>query len=293
MIQGSNIKIKANGISICYDDFGKGKTPIIFIHGFPFDKSMWQPQMDFFKHTRRVIALDIRGFGLSSNNSEKESIDLLALDLIVFMDSLKIPKAIVCGLSMGGYIVLNAFQNYADRFEAVILSDTQSIADSAEQKAKRQETIVGIKTNGLDPFIERTIENIFCIKTLDSNKDLVENIRHIMRSTCVSSIIAGLTALEERADMTFVLNQIKVPTLILCGNEDIVTPFVQSDFMFSKIKNAKIFSIENAGHLSNIEQPTVFNQLLSDFMIGLKSESQKVVNSVGLKIDDSQAPKVA
>jgi 3-oxoadipate enol-lactonase len=274
MIQGGDIKIKTNGISICYDDFGKGKVPIIFIHGFPFDKSSWLPQINFFKQTRRVIAIDIRGFGLSTTNSEKESIDLLAYDLIAFMDSLEISKAVICGLSMGGYIALNAIQNYADRFEALILCDTQCIADSDEAKEKRDETITSIRTNGLDAFIEQTIENIFCVKTLDSDKDLVEKVRHIMRSTPVSSIIAGLTALKERADMTFALNQITVPTLILCGNEDTVTPLAQSDFMFSKIKGAKIFSIYDAGHLSNMEQSAVFNQLLSDFMIGLESKNQ-------------------
>jgi pimeloyl-ACP methyl ester carboxylesterase len=269
-IQGNSIKIRANDISICYDDFGVGKIPIIFIHGFPFDKSTWQPQMDFFKKTNRVIAIDIRGFGLSTNNGEKEGIDLLAYDLIAFMDSLEIPKAIICGLSMGGYIALNALKNHGERFEAIILCDTQSIADTDEIKDKREASIEEIRTNGLDNFVEQMIENLFYFKTLENNKALVNKIRHIMLSNSVSSIISGITALKERADLTMSLYEIQVPTLILCGNEDTKTPVSQSDFMFNKIRNAKIFSIYDAGHLSNLEQPDAFNQLVDNFITELR-----------------------
>jgi 3-oxoadipate enol-lactonase len=125
-----NLYVDINGITICYDDFGKGLLPIIFIHGFPFDKSSWQPQLDFLRQTHRVIAYDIRGFGNSTSGKEKESIRLFADDLIQFMDALEIDKAIVCGLSMGGYILLNAAFRYPERFEAIVLSDTQCIADS-------------------------------------------------------------------------------------------------------------------------------------------------------------------
>jgi len=133
-VTGHDINIKLNGLTISYDDLGKGAVPIIFIHGFPFDKSSWQPQMEFFKKTNRVIAYDIRGFGKSSSGNEKESIRLFADDLIKFMDGLEITKAIVCGFSMGGYILLNAVCHYPKRFDAIILSDTQCIADSVETK---------------------------------------------------------------------------------------------------------------------------------------------------------------
>ncbi|MBK5286416.1 MAG: alpha/beta hydrolase, partial [Bacteroidia bacterium] len=105
---GADININLNDITICYDDFGKGVIPILFIHGFPFDKSSWQPQMEFLKNTHRVIAYDIRGFGKSTAGDKKISISLFADDLIKLMDALELQKAIVCGLSMGGYILLNA-----------------------------------------------------------------------------------------------------------------------------------------------------------------------------------------
>ena len=124
--RGNDIFIEVNDIKVCYDDRGKGETPIIFIHGFPFDKFMWQPQLDLFGKNHRVIAYDIRGFGKSTLGSVQGSINLFADDLVSFMDGLKIGKAIVCGLSMGGYILLNAIIRYPQRFDAIILSDTTS-----------------------------------------------------------------------------------------------------------------------------------------------------------------------
>ena len=141
--------VDIEGVTISFDDFGKGEIPIIFIHGFPFDKSSWQPQMAFLKKTHRVIAYDIRGFGASITNDEQESIGLFSNDLVKFMDTLAIKKAIVCGLSMGGYILLNAVHRFPDRFEAIILSDTQCIADTEAAKEKRSQSILQIKAEGI------------------------------------------------------------------------------------------------------------------------------------------------
>src|SRR5689334_21491870 len=125
---GNDIQIQVNGTTVCYDDLGKGKIPILFIHGFPFDKTSWQPQMQFLKSTNRVIAYDIRGFGKSAAGNEKASIGLFADDLVQLLDALQLDKVIACGLSMGGYILLNALSRYPERFDAIILSDTQCIA---------------------------------------------------------------------------------------------------------------------------------------------------------------------
>ena len=130
----NDLFIELDTVTLSYNDFGKGDLPVIFIHGFPFNKNMWQPQMEVFKDTHRVIALDLRGFGNSLSNKEELSITLFADDLILFMDALKIRKAVICGLSMGGYIVLNAVKRYQERFSAIVLSDTQCIRPSINHK---------------------------------------------------------------------------------------------------------------------------------------------------------------
>ncbi|WP_435353080.1 alpha/beta fold hydrolase [Emticicia sp. SJ17W-69] len=263
--------VDIEGTTISFDDFGKGEVPIIFIHGFPFDKSSWQPQIDFLKKRHRVIAYDIRGFGASITNDEQESIDLFSNDLVKFMDTLSIKKAIVCGLSMGGYILLNAVHRFSDRFEAIILSDTQCIADSEAAKEKRGKSIKQIEAEGLKDFADGFIKNVFCQNSLDNKKELVETIKNVILKTSQRTVVGTLAALAQRSEMCASLNQISVPTLIICGKEDSVTPPIQAEFMYGKILNSRLQIIENAGHLSNLEQPDEFNKILIDFISSIEN----------------------
>lgn len=258
--------ITINDVTISYNDYGTGIMPIIFLHGFPFDKTSWQPQMESLKNTHRVIAYDIRGFGKSTTGKSSPSIRLFADDLIQFMDGLSINKAVVCGLSMGGYILLNAISRYPNRFEAIVLCDTQCIADSDETKEKRNETIVQIKANGLKSFAQGFIKNIFCQESLDTKKELVERINKIILSTPFNSVVETLGALTQRENMCSTLNKISVPTLILCGKEDVVTVPEESEFLQDNIENSTLYIIDNAGHLSNLEQSGEFNQHLANFI---------------------------
>ncbi|HLG36120.1 MAG TPA: alpha/beta hydrolase [Bacteroidia bacterium] len=266
---GTDITINLDGITICYDDFGKGILPVIFIHGFPFDKSSWQPQMEFSKNTNRVIAYDIRGFGKSTSDNQKASMSLFADDLIKLMDALEIHKAIVCGLSMGGYVLLNAVTLYPERFEAIILSDTQCIADSPEGKEKRYKTIEHIEAGGLNDFADGFIKNVFCQESLDTKKELVERIKTIVLTTSSATIAGTLAALAERSEMCSSLNKISVPALILCGKEDKVTPLAQSEILHQQITGSTLHSIAQAGHLSNLEQPEIFNRHVTEFISAL------------------------
>ncbi len=264
--QGKDIQIKANGITICYDDQGEGEIPVIFIHGFPFDKSSWQPQVDGLKENHRVISYDIRGFGKSEAGPEEMSMGLFADDLISLMDALQIKKAVVCGLSMGGYILLNAVIRYPQRFSAVILSDTQCIADSPEVKLKRFKTGQMIERGGKEDFATSFLKTVFCKESLSTKTDLLQKIKETILSTPEKSIIEALNALSHRHEMCGWLRKITVPTLILVGKEDAITPPVQSEFLLNKIPNAMLYYIDNAGHLSNLEQSEKFNTHLETFL---------------------------
>lgn len=266
---GTDLRINLDGITISYDDVGKGTTPVIFIHGFPFDKSSWQPQMEFLKDTQRVIAYDIRSFGKSTADNEKASMSLFADDLIKLMDALEMDKAVVCGLSMGGYILLNAVNRYPERFKAIILSDSQCIADSPEAKEKRYKTIEHIEAGGLNDFANGFIKNVFCQESVENKKELVERIKTIVLTTLPATITGTLAALAERSEMCSSLNKISVPALILCGNEDKVTPFAQSEILHQHIVGSTLHSIAQAGHLSNLEQPEQFNRHVTKFISAL------------------------
>lgn len=277
-ISGTDLTIKANNITLSYNDYGKGEIPILFIHGFPFNKSSWQPQLDFLKATNRVIAYDIRGFGNSTNDDKEISMSLLADDLIKFMDALQINKAIVCGLSMGGYILLNAISRYPKRFEAIILSDTQCIADSFEAKEKRFKTIKQIEADGITDFTSAFVSTIFCKESLKNKNELVAKIKDVILSTSQKIIVATLYALAQRHEMCSWLGKISIPVLIICGKEDAVTPLIQSEFILNKIPNSILHSINEAGHMSNIEQPDEFNKHLNSFI----SDRVKMLNDEAL-----------
>jgi len=274
LTKGYNLLIHTNHFNLSYDDVGEGNIPIIFLHGFPFDKTMWQKQMEDLKTSYRVIACDIRGFGKSKDEVSHLSINLFAEDLIKFMDTLNISKAVICGLSMGGFIALNVIEKFPERFEALILCDTQCIADTTEVKIQRYKTIDQIIEHGPNNFNDAFTNSVFYSDTLDENKLIVDSLREIVFANSKHIIVAGLNALAERAETCSTLNKIKIPTLIICGKEDSVTPLVQSEMMHKEIKESLLHVIKNAGHVSNLEHPIEFNETLRNFLLTLKENNK-------------------
>lgn len=269
--KGTNLIARIDNFDLSYDDFGEGAISIIFLHGYPFSKAMWQGQLEFLKSKYRVIACDVRGFGRSKDEESTLSIDLFADDLIAFMDKLTIDKAIICGLSMGGFIALDALKKFPNRFEALILCDTQCIADTDEVKAKRYKIIDEITFAGVTEFNEEFVKSVFHKDSLTTKPDVFERLRNVVFSNSQRIITMGLTALAGRAETCSMLGSISIPTLIICGREDQVTPLEQSENMHETIKGSVLKVIDNAGHVSNLEQPDEFNKHLSDFLTVLEA----------------------
>ncbi len=256
-----------NNLFISYSDEGqKGSSVIIFIHGFPFNKSIWNLQVESLKDKYRVITYDIRGHGNSDAGKEDFSIDLFVNDLISLMDALKIDKAILCGLSMGGYIALNATEKYSERFDALILSDTQCFADTPEAKEKRLKAIESIRKDGVEKYAAESIKNLFASESFETKVSVIESVRELIVKTSEQSLCSTLLALSDRKDTCHLLSDIKVPVLILVGNEDKITPPVAARFMNEKIKGSLLKIIDHAGHLSNLENPAEFNARLKKFV---------------------------
>jgi 3-oxoadipate enol-lactonase len=264
---GNNIRITINDLEVSYNDEGKiGDPVIIFIHGFPFNKSMWNKQMEVLKENYRVIAYDVRGHGNSDAGTEDFSIDLFATDLLNLMDALKIDKAMLCGLSMGGYIALNAVENDPDRFDALILSDTTCTADTPEAKEKRMKTIESIKKDGVEKFADESIENLFAPESFTTKKKEIAAVREMIVHTTEESLCKTLRAFYERKETCSKLSDIYVPVLIMVGEEDKITPLAAAQLMQEKIKESLLSIIGHAGHLSNIENPSEFNDQLEEFV---------------------------
>ena len=260
-------RIEVNDIMASYTDNDKSGAPyIIFIHGFPFNKSMWNLQAEALMDKYHVITYDIRGHGDSEMGNEPFSIDLFAKDLIGLMDILKIGKTMLCGLSMGGYISLNAVTNFPERFNALVLSDTQCAADTPEVKEKRMKAITNIRENGVKKYAEESIKNLFSPESFLTRKNAIEDVTGMILKTSEQSLCSTLLALAMRAETCSKLPEIKIPVLVLVGKEDILTTPEAAIFMNNKIKNSSLHIVDHAGHLSNMENPYKFNYELKRFV---------------------------
>ena len=273
---GNKINITINNLTVSYSDHGPDDAPvIIFIHGFPLNKSMWNIQVEALKENYRVIAYDIRGHGNSDPGIDEFSIELFVIDLLRLMEKLKIEKSILCGLSLGGYIALNAVLKHPDRFDGLILNDTQCIADTPEIKENRCNAIISIKEKGVQQYADEIIKNLFAPESFTKKKNVIDAVKEMIISTPKQSLCNTLHALAERKETCTQLPEINIPVLIMVGKEDKITPIPAAQQMHEKILNSKLEIIQQAGHLSNLEDPTTFNTHLVKFLelVGKKSFS--------------------
>ncbi len=258
---------RINEITVSYTESTKSEAPsVIFVHGFPFNKTMWHRQLNVLKEKYHIVTYDIRGHGQSEEGSDDFSIDLFVSDLIGLMDHLKINDTILCGLSLGGYIALNAISKYPNRFKALVLSDTQCIADTAETKEKRMKAIESIQNGGLEKYADDSVRNLFAPGSFISACKEIADVRRMILTTSESSLCKTLLALAERKETCSILIDIKVPVLIIVGNEDKITPPASAEYLTENIKGSSIQIIENAGHMSNMENPGKFNEELLKFL---------------------------
>jgi len=265
------LTITANNQTVSYIDEGSINAPtIIFIHGFPLNKLMWEKQIEILKKNYRVITYDIRGHGNSDDGDGDFSIELFVTDLLSLMDTLKIDKTILCGFSMGGYIALNAIENYPERFNALILCDTNCTEDKPEAKENRMKAIESIKEKGLEQYAEESLKKLFAPVSISKHTEKIAIVREMIMKTSEQSLFKTLHALAERKETCTKLHGLKVPVLILVGKEDSITPPDVALSMHEKIKGSIIHIIDHAGHLSNLENSKEFNNQLASFLLFIK-----------------------
>lgn len=252
--------ITVNGVRLSYSDTGAGNKTLVLVHAFPLNKNMWKEQVEKMKDRFRVITYDIRGFGDSEPGSETASIDLFASDLLALIDKLDISKPVVCGLSMGGYILLNAVSRAPGKFGGVIFADTQCIADSDEARDKRYKTIEKIRDGEFDDFAEEFSSSMV------EDPHIQKKVKEMVKSNSAEVVSAALRAMATRRESCTALKQLSLPALVIYGSKDNVTPASQSELLFNAIAGSKLSVIENAGHLSNLEKTIEFNKEIEAFM---------------------------
>jgi len=264
---GDNIKIVVNGQTVNYDDNGPVNAPtIIFIHGFPFNKSVWRLQAELFKNNYRVIAYDIRGHGESTSGDQPPSIELFTEDLIAFMNLLNLEKVMLCGLSMGGHVALNAIQKYPGRFISLVLSGTKCPADNEEAREQRIVEKQQLKEKGIDNYADESLKRLFAPVSFSTRKEEVRATRKMIVENNPEEVSRTLAALAERKETCSGLAQINVPVLILVGKEDKITPPTEAQYLNERIKGSQLSVIEYAGHLANLENTHEYNEILGKFI---------------------------
>jgi pimeloyl-ACP methyl ester carboxylesterase len=252
-----------------FEDHGNG-IPLLLIHGFPLNRQIWHPQIEALSNTAHVIAPDLRGHGETPPTEEVSSMDLLADDCLGVLDALGVKQAaVICGLSMGGYITLAFYRRHRERVAALILASTRAGADSAEGKANRDRLAGQVKEDGTQAVVNGMLPKMLSPKTYANNPGLVTQVEEIMKSTSQQGIVAALMGMKERPDSTSMLEQISVPTLILHGADDQIIPPTEAEAMHAALKNSQLEIIPDAGHLANMEQVHLFNRAVSNFITSL------------------------
>jgi 3-oxoadipate enol-lactonase len=241
-------------------------TPLVLVHGYPLDHSMWRGQIDGLADRCRLIAPDLRGFGASGVTAGTVTMEQMADDLAGLLDALKITEPIVlCGLSMGGYVAWQFALKYRARLAKLILCDTRAAADSPEAAAGRLKTAENVLADGAAPAAEALIPKLFAPETYQQQPKIVEETRQVILRTKPEGIAGALRGMAERPDVTVQLAQLDVPALLICGEHDGISPPSEMRQIASQMPHAKFVEIANAGHMAPLEQPAAVNAAMRDF----------------------------
>jgi pimeloyl-ACP methyl ester carboxylesterase len=259
-----------NGLRMFYEDRSSSDPTglIVFLHGFPLDHSMWRHQLDFFSTRYRCIAPDLRGFGGTTELVKPDAptaltIDTFADDVVALLDQLKVKKANFVGLSMGGYIALAIWRKHRKLVRRLVLADTRAAGDTAETKANRKRQAELIQSQGTRPYADEMLPRLLATGNLAKRGN---EVRFMIERTHPDTLVATLGALAARKDMVEWLRRVKVKTLLMVGDEDVISPVKDTELMQREIDGAKMAVIEGAGHLSPLENPDEFNRVMWKFL---------------------------
>ncbi len=242
------------------------RLTVIFIHGFPFDSSMWMGQLEALGNEVQGIAYDVRGFGASQGGHGYLNMDVFANDLASLIKELKLKNVILCGISMGGYIALRTWELHAPSIAGLVLCDTNADADSNASKTKRFSSIDIILHSGKKVFADAFMKTLFASGTSKSKPEIHKHIRALVDATPVQTLCAAQLALASRTDSRHVLGRIDCPVLIIRGEEDELMTNEQAKFLNSAIKGSQLEVIKKAGHLPPVENAPDFNFVLLKFL---------------------------
>jgi pimeloyl-ACP methyl ester carboxylesterase len=263
--------VQVHGVSLATVDRGSGR-PVLLVHAFPLDHSMWSAQIPAIAAQYRVIAPDLRGFGRSEVTPGTVTMEQFADDLAGLLDALGVAEPVVyCGLSMGGYIGWQFYRKYASRLRGMILCDTRAIADTPEVRAARKEMIDRVLAEGPEPVAQAMIPKLLSSSTIASRPETVAAVHRMILANDRQGIAAAIRGMGERPDCTPLLAQIRCPCLVIVGKLDAISTLEEMRSIAAKIPGAKLVTIAGAGHLTPVEQPAQTTAAMEAFLGGLEA----------------------
>ena len=258
--------ISINGIEIAYEDSGEGPA-LVLVHGHPFNRSMWQPQVQRFSRSGwRVVAPDLRGYGESTVVPGKTPITTFAEDIVGLLDRLGLERVVVAGLSMGGQIVMEVLRLIPHRVAGLVLADTTARAETAEGWRGRNEMADRLLREGMGPYAEEVLSKMVAPYNVAALPEVAGHVMRMMRSTDPEGAAAALRGRAERPDYLDVLASAAVPALVVVGRDDEFTPIEEAELMRDRLPDAELVVIEGTAHMPNLERPAEFNRALEQFL---------------------------
>jgi pimeloyl-ACP methyl ester carboxylesterase len=258
----------ASGVELGYESAGAGR-PVVWLHAFPLARPMWRPQLEAVPDGWSYLAPDLRGFGESDpfGVTESRSVDTMADDVAGLLDALGVTgRVVVGGLSMGGYVALAFARRHPDRLAGLILADTRAEADSDEARANRDKQIAGLASQSVADLFETMLPKLLGDTSRARRPEVVAEARRVAAAQSSAGVADALRALRDRPDATPDLGRVEVPTLVLVGAEDTVTPPSAAEALVRGIPGARLVTVPEAGHLSNLEQPAAFNRAVEELL---------------------------
>lgn len=251
--------------TLAYDDCGSG-FPLVLIHGHPFNRSMWKPQVEAFQDNYRVVAPDLRGYGASPVIPGKTLLSDFAQDIAALLNTLLVPRCVIVGLSLGGQIVLEFYRQFPERVAGLVLADTFATLDTPEVKQNRYKTAERLLREGMQAYSVEVLPKMMAPANIAANPETANHVLEMMQHTSPQGAAAALTGRAERQDYTALLAAISVPTLIVVGSLDEFTPVPDAKFMHDRIPGSILQVIDGAGHMPNLERVSEFNAALGAFL---------------------------
>ncbi len=271
---------------VLHDDAG-GESAVVLLHGYPFDHSMWGEQIDFLSaHGYRVIAPDLRGFGETVTQASEsagpsrrlKSVPLnevdrtiitmadMAHDVAALMDKLGVADATVCGLSMGGYVAFEFVRMFPMRARGLILAGTRAPADNQQEKSARAQQAEQMLAKGMGDIADASPPKLLAPRTLAEKPAVVARVREMIWHADPRGAAAAQRGMAKRRDYSADLPGINVPVLIIVGRQDSIRPLADAEFMHQALGDSRLEIIEDAAHMTNMEQPEIFSRALQEFL---------------------------